>query len=60
MLIIKTDALGIIPKETPFSEVARDASKRLNTIYCSDAYAIGVIDESGIVVVRAKATSGSH
>ena len=59
MLIIKTDALGIIPKETPFSEVARDASKRLNTIYCSDAYAIGVIDESGIVVVRAKATSGS-
>ena len=52
MLIIKTDALGIIPKETPFSEVARDASKRLNTIYCSDAYAVGVIDESGIVVVR--------
>ncbi|UVY23792.1 MAG: coat protein [Bacteriophage sp.] len=52
MLLIKTDALGIIPKETPFSEVARDASKRLSTIYCSDAYAVGVIDESGIVVVR--------
>ena len=52
MLIIKNKSLGIIPKETPFSEVARDASKRLSTIYCSDAYAVGVIDESGIVVVR--------
>lgn len=52
MLIIKNKSLGIIPKETPFSEVERTASKRLSTIYCSDAYAVGVIDESGIVVVR--------
>ena len=52
ILIIKNDSLGLIPKETPFTEVARDASRRLNTIYCSDTYALALVDDSGVVIVK--------
>ena len=52
ILIIKNDSLAIIPKETPFAEVARDASRRLNTIYCSDTYALALVDDSGVVIVK--------
>lgn len=52
ILVIKKDSIGIVPKEQPFVEVARDASTRTNTIYCSDYYAVTLIDEGGVVVVK--------
>ena len=52
ILVIKKDSLGLIPKETPFTEVARDASTRTNTIYCSQYYAMALIDDAGIVVAQ--------
>ena len=52
ILTIKKGSIGIIPKEQPFVEVARDASTRTNTIYCSDYYAVALTDDGGIVVAK--------
>lgn len=52
ILIVKKDSLGIVPKEAPFVEAERDASTRTTTVYCSDYYAVALIDESGIVVLK--------
>lgn len=54
-LIIKNGSLGIIPKEAVFVEIEREASTRTNTIYCSDYYAVALIDESGVVLVKKSA-----
>lgn len=52
MLAIKKGSLGLIPKETVFVETARDASTRTTTIYSSQYYAVGLIDDSGIVLAK--------
>lgn len=52
ILFIKKDSIGLIPKEEPFIELERNASKRCTTIYCSTFYAVALIDESGVVVAR--------
>lgn len=52
ILAIKKGSIGLIPKEAPFVEVARDASTRTNTIYCSEYYAVALTDDSGIVVAK--------
>lgn len=52
MLAIKKGSLGLIPKETVHVELARDASTRTTTIYSSQYYAVGLIDDSGIVLAK--------
>ena len=42
ILMMKKNALSLLPKESPFTEVARDASKRLSTIFTSDFYAMAL------------------
>lgn len=52
ILAIKKGSLGLIPKETVHVELARDASTRTTTIYSSQYYAVGLIDDSGIVLAK--------
>jgi hypothetical protein len=52
LLAIKKHSLAIIPKETVHVELARDASTRTSTVYTSQYYAVGVIDDSGIVIAK--------
>lgn len=52
ILTIKKKSLAIIPKETVHVELARDASTRTSTIYTSQYYAVGVIDDSGVVLAK--------
>ena len=52
ILIIKNDSIGWIPKESPFVETARDASKRLTNIYCSEFYAMALVRDDGIVLCK--------
>lgn len=52
ILTIKKKSLAIIPKETVHVELARDASTRTSTIYTSQYYAVGVVDDSGIVLAK--------
>lgn len=52
ILMMKKNALSLLPKESPFTEVARDASKRLSTIYTSDFYALALTDDSAVVYAK--------
>lgn len=52
ILAIKKDSIGLIPKESPFTEVARDASTRTNTIFTSQYYAMALIDDAGVVLAQ--------
>jgi hypothetical protein len=52
ILTIKKDSIGLIPKESPFTEVARDASTRTNTIFTSQYYAMALIDDAGVVLAQ--------
>lgn len=52
ILTIKKDSLGLIPKEVPFTEVERNASKRSNTIYTSDIYAMALTNDAGVVLAQ--------
>ncbi|MCD8398655.1 MAG: hypothetical protein LUD12_16035 [Lachnospiraceae bacterium] len=52
ILFVKNDSIGWIPKEAPFAEAARDASKRLTTVYCSEFYALSLLREDGIVLLK--------
>ena len=52
ILAIKKGSLAIIPKETVHVELARDASTRTTTVYTSQYYAVGCIDDSGIVLAK--------
>ena len=52
IMFIKNDSIGWIPKESPFVETARDASKRLTNIYCSEFYAMALIRDDGVVLVK--------
>lgn len=52
ILTIKKGSLGLIPKEVPFTEVERNASKRSNTIYASQIYAMALTDDAGIALAQ--------
>lgn len=52
ILMMKKNALALLPKESPFTEVARDASKRLSTIYTSDFYALALVDDTAVVYAK--------
>lgn len=52
ILAIKKDSLAIIPKESVFVELARDASTRTTTVYTSQYYAVACVDDSGIVLAK--------
>ena len=52
ILTIKKGSLAIIPKESVHVELARDASTRTTIVYSSQYYAVGCIDDSGIVLAK--------
>lgn len=52
ILMMKKNALSLLPKESPFTEVARDAAKRLSTIYTSDFYAMALTDDTAVVYAK--------
>ena len=53
IIILKKGALKIISKEAPFVETARDASLRSTKVYCSDFYAVALMKEDAVVVLKA-------
>ena len=53
IIILKKGALKIISKEAPFVETARDASIRSTKVYCSDFYAVALMKEDAVVVLKA-------
>lgn len=52
ILVMKTGALGIIPKELPFVEVSRDASIRESIVYSSQFYCMALIDDEAVVFAK--------
>lgn len=52
LLFIKKNSLGYMPKENPFVETEREASKRCTNVYTSQIYAVKLIDEAGIVICK--------
>ena len=52
LLFIKKGSLGYMPKENPFVETEREASKRCTNVYTSQVYATKLTDEAGIVVAK--------
>lgn len=52
ILFMKKGAIGMIPKETPFVETARDASLRQTTIFCSQFYAMALVDDTAVVYCK--------
>jgi hypothetical protein len=52
LLFIKKGSLGYMPKEVPFVETERNASKRATNIYASQIYATKLTDEAGIVIAK--------
>lgn len=52
ILMMKKNAISIIPKENPFAETARDASLRRTTIYLSQFYAMALTDDEAVVFAK--------
>lgn len=52
ILVMKKNAISIIPKENPFAEASRDASLRQTTIYLSQFYAMSLTDDEAIVFAK--------
>lgn len=52
ILIVKKNSLAYMPKEEPFVEPEREASKRCTNVFCSQIYAVKLIDEAGIVICK--------
>ena len=52
ILVMKKNAISIIPKESPFAEASRDAGLRQTTIYLSQFYAMALTDDTAIVVAK--------
>ena len=52
ILVMKKNAISIIPKENPFAEASRDAGMRQSTIYLSQFYAMALTDDTAIVVAK--------
>lgn len=52
ILFMKKNAISIIPKESPFAEVERNAALRQSTIYCSQFYAMALTDDEAVVFAK--------
>ena len=52
ILVMKKNAISIIPKENPFAETSRDASLRQTIIYLSQFYAMALTDDTAIVFAK--------
>ena len=52
ILVMKKNAISIIPKENPFAEASRDASTRQTTIYLSQFYAMALTNDEAIVFAK--------
>ena len=52
ILVMKKNAISIIPKENPFAEASRDASLRQTIIYLSQFYAMALTDDTAIVFAK--------
>ena len=52
ILVMKKNAISIIPKENPFAEASRDASLRQTTIYLSQFYPMPMTDDEAIVCAK--------
>lgn len=52
ILMMKKNAISIIPKENPVSECSRDASLRLTNIYLSQFYAMALTDDEAVVFAK--------
>ena len=52
ILVMKKNAISIIPKESPFAEASRDAGLRQTTIYLSQFYAMALTDDTAVVVAK--------
>ena len=52
ILVMKKNAISIIPKENPFAEASRDAGLRQTTIYLSQFYAMALTDDEAIVFAK--------
>ena len=52
ILVMKKNAISIIPKENPFAETSRDASLRQTIIYLSQFYAMALTDDEAIVFAK--------
>lgn len=52
IIVMKKNGIGLIPKEMPFVEAQRDASLRITNLYCSQFYAMALIDDEAIVFAK--------
>ena len=52
ILVMKKNAISIIPKENPFAETSRDAGLRQTTIYLSQFYAMALTDDTAVVFAK--------
>lgn len=52
ILVMKKNAISIIPKENPFAETSRDAGMRQTTIYLSQFYAMALTNDEAIVFAK--------
>ena len=52
ILMMKKNAISIIPKENPLAEASRDASLRQTTIYLSQFSAMALTDDTAIVFAK--------
>lgn len=52
ILMMKKNAISIIPKENPFAEASRDAGLRQTTIYLSQFYAMALTNDEAIVFAK--------
>lgn len=52
ILVMKKNAISIIPKENPFAEASRDASLRQTTIYLSQFLAMALTDDTAVVFAK--------
>lgn len=52
VLMMKKNAISIIPKEVPFAETSRNAALRRTNIYLSQFYAMALTDDTAIVYAK--------
>lgn len=52
ILMMKKNAISIIPKENPFAEAERNAGLRRTTIYLSQFYAMALTDDEAVVFAK--------
>lgn len=52
VLMMKKNAISIIPKENPFAEAERNAGLRRTTIYLSQFYAMALTDDTAVVFAK--------